>query len=145
MTRWRWAIPAAIASALTAGCGAQARSPEPVPVDRVECAHCGMLISSEDGAGEILSSNHDTRFYDDVRCLSAAWAANHESAAAFVRLRDGGWIDAPSASYARSLSARTPMGSGLVAFATAAQARAADRSGQSLTWDEVATLPGDER
>jgi len=104
-----------------------------------------MVISSEDGTGEILASNEDTRFYDDVRCLSADWAAHHRSAAAFVHLRDGGWIDARSASYGRPLSARTPMGSGLVAFATPELARAADRSGQSLTWDEVVALPGDGR
>jgi nitrous oxide reductase accessory protein NosL len=104
-----------------------------------------MLISSEDGAGEILAPHHDTRFYDDVRCLSAEWAADHESAAAFVHLRDSGWIDARSASYARPLTARTPMGSGLVAFATAEQARAADRSGRTLTWDEVAAQTGDGR
>ena len=145
MTRWRWTIPVVMASALTVGCGAQARSPEPVPLDRVECAHCGMLISSEDGAGEILAANADTRFYDDVRCLSADWAVHHESSAAFVHLHDGGWIDARSAAYARPPSARTAMGSGLVAFAMAEQARAADRSGRSLTWDEVLTLTGDER
>jgi nitrous oxide reductase accessory protein NosL len=104
-----------------------------------------MLISSEDGAGEMLASNDDPRFYDDVRCLSADWAAHGHTAAAFVHLRDGGWIDARNASYARPPSARTPMGSGLVAFATAERARAADRAGRSLTWDEVVAQTGDEQ
>jgi nitrous oxide reductase accessory protein NosL len=104
-----------------------------------------MLISTEEGAGEIVAAHADTRFYDDVRCLSADWAVDHESSAAFVHLHDGGWIDARSAAYARPPSARTAMGSGLVAFATAEQARAADRAVRSLTWDEVLTLTGDKR
>jgi hypothetical protein len=104
-----------------------------------------MLISSDEGAGQIVSSDEETRFYDDIGCLAADWAAHRGSATAFVHLKDGGWSDAAIASYARPTSARTAMGSGLAAFATAAAARAADRSSQSLTWDEVVKLRGEPR
>ena len=60
-----------LALTLTIGCGRKPLSPEPVPVDRVECARCGMLISSQSGGGEIVAAGEDTRFYDDVGCLAA--------------------------------------------------------------------------
>ena len=102
-----------------------------------------MLISSEDGTGEILAAGEETRFYDDIGCLAADWGAHHRSAAVFVHLRGGAWSDATAAFYARPASARTAMGSGLVAYATADEARAADRSGQSLGWADVVKLAGD--
>jgi hypothetical protein len=96
-----------------------------------------MLISTDDGAGEIVASGEDTRFYDDIRCLAADWASHRGTPTAFVHMSDGTWREVQDASYTRSAFARTPMGSGLAAFATVAQARAADGSGRSLTWDEV--------
>ena len=129
-----------IASLSLAGCAAQARSPEPVPVDNVECARCRMLVSSEAGAAEIVSARDETRFYDDVGCLAADWAKRPPSttnATPFVRIGTGGWADARAAWFGRPASARTAMGSGLVAFATAEEAKAADRDGRALAWDEV--------
>jgi nitrous oxide reductase accessory protein NosL len=134
-----------IASLSAIGCVTRARSPEPVPVDRVECARCRMLISSENGGGEILSAGEDTRFYDDIGCLAADWGAHRDGARAFVRLGSGAWADAQHASYAQPRSARTPMGSGLAALATAAEARAADRAGRALTWNDVMHLRGDDQ
>ncbi|HZR23019.1 MAG TPA: nitrous oxide reductase accessory protein NosL [Vicinamibacterales bacterium] len=126
-----------------AGCAAPARSPEPVPVDKVECARCRMLVSSEVGAGQIVSSRQETRFYDDLGCLTADWAHQTKSdsafgatATAFVRLTSG-WTDARGVWFAHPAAARTAMGSGLVAYATVDEARAADRDGQALAWNEV--------
>ena len=102
-----------------------------------------MLISSDANGGEIVSPSDDTRFYDDVACLAADWAANRSGGdAAFVRIMGGGWSDAASASYARPGGARTAMGSGIVAFRTIADARAADPEGRVLTFDEVVKLGG---
>ena len=131
------AIAMAIASWSTLGCTAQARSPEPVPVDRIECTRCRMLISTADGASEIVSAREDTRFYDDVACLAADWHAHGADATAWVRLGDGSWREARAASYARPAAARTAMGSGLLAFATADAARAADRDGRVRTWNDI--------
>ena len=145
MMTWRCAILLIALSALTLGCSAQARSPEPVPVDRVECARCRMVISNAAGAGELLAAGEDTRFYDDIGCLAADWAAHYRSAAAFVQLPTGEWSEARHAFYGQPQAAHTAMGSGLAAFATGEQARAADRSGRSLTWDAVVVLSGDDR
>jgi hypothetical protein len=132
-------------SASAIGCAAQARSPEPVPVDRVECARCRMLISSDSGGGEIVSSSDETRFYDDIGCLAADWTAHHENARAYVRVGTGRWSEAQAASYARPKDIQTPMASGFVAFATVADARAADRAGRALTFDDVIRLKGAPR
>ena len=134
-----------MASLSAIGCTAQARSPEPVPLDRVECARCRMLISTDTGGGQIVSANEETRFYDDIACLAADWLAHHDQVTAYVRLSDGAWSEAREASYAQPATAHTAMGSGFTAFATIAEARAADRDGRVLSWDEVVKRAGDGR
>ena len=104
-----------------------------------------MLISTESGGGEIVSATEDTRFYDDIGCLAADWAAHHGEARAFVRIAGGRWVDAHAASFAQPAGARTAMGSGIAAFPTAAGARTADRTGRALTFDEVLQLTGAQR
>ena len=104
-----------------------------------------MLISTESGGGEIVSATEDTRFYDDVACLAADWAARHSEARAFVRIAGGAWSDAHTASFAQPADARTAMGSGIAAFPTAVSARTADRTGRALTFDEVLQLTGAPR
>jgi len=131
-----------MASLWTIGCAAEARSPEPIPIDRVECSRCRMLISSDAGCGEILSAAADTRFYDDVGCLAADWTTHGAGARAFLRLPDGRWQDAQTAAYARPQGAHTAMGSGFVAFASQAEATAADRDGHALTFDDLLRLTG---
>lgn len=134
-----------MAALSTIACTAQARSPEPVPIDRVECARCRMLISSERGTGEIVSATDDTRFYDDVACLAADWAQHGSTSSAFVRLVSGAWSDAHTAWYARPTGLRTAMGSGFVAFATEGEARAADAASRALRFDEILQQAGEAR
>jgi hypothetical protein len=101
-----------------------------------------MLISSESGAGEIVSASEDTRFYDDVACLAADWARRPPGAHAFVRIAGGSWSDVYAASYAQPSEAHTAMGSGLVAFASIAEARAVDRAHRAWTFDDVVRQTG---
>jgi len=104
-----------------------------------------MLISSERGAGEIVSAADDTRFYDDVGCLALDWAQHGSGSSAFVRLATGAWSNAHTAWYARPAGARTAMGSGFVAFATEAEARADDAASHALRFDEILQQAGDGR
>jgi nitrous oxide reductase accessory protein NosL len=104
-----------------------------------------MLISSERGTGEIVSATNDTRFYDDVACLAADWAQHGSGSSAFVRLATGAWSNAHTAWYARPAGARTAMGSGVVAFAIEAEARAADAASRALRFDEVLHQAGEAR
>jgi hypothetical protein len=103
-----------------------------------------MLISTDTGSGQIISTGEETRFYDDVGCLAADWAAHQRGASAFVRTGQS-WSEAGAASFAHPPAARTAMGSGLVAFARADEARAADRDNRALGWDEVVQLVRDKR
>jgi hypothetical protein len=90
-----------------------------------------MLISTEAGTAQIV--NADTRFYDDVGCLAADWARHARGDRAFVRVPTGDWIDAADAVYARPATARTAMGSGLVAYRSATDAAGA----ATLTFEDV--------
>ena len=140
------ALALTIASCWTTACASAARSPEPVPLDRVECARCRMLISNDRGGGQIVSAHDDTRFYDDIACLAADWSAHHaDDARAFVHVSGGDWSDATTASYAAPPAERTAMGSGFAAFRTADDARAADRAGRALTWNDLLAQTGERR
>lgn len=141
MKTWWLICVLMLASASAMACAKRSLSPEPLPVDRVECARCRMLISTDSGGGEIVSATQDTRFYDDIGCLAADWKAHHGDARAFVRIA-GGWSDVQAASFAQPADARTAMGSGIVALPAAGDARAADRAGRALTFDDVAHLSG---
>ena len=99
-----------------------------------------MLISSESGSAQIVSGRGDTRFYDDVGCLAADWHEHGVHGTAFVRLSDGRWSDARTAFYARPVGARTPMGSGVIAYDTRSNAAATDRDRRARTWLEVVAL-----
>lgn len=99
-----------------------------------------MLISSEAGSGEIVSATEDTRFFDDVGCLAAAWDAHHEQSRAFVRVAAGQWSAVDMAFFAQPAGVRTAMGFGVAAFATASEARRADRDRRVLTFDDVVRL-----
>jgi nitrous oxide reductase accessory protein NosL len=96
-----------------------------------------MLISTEKGAAEIVPLDGETRFYDDIACLASDWRSHGAPAHAFVRAAGGAWIDAGSAAFARPSDVRTAMGSGLVAFSTAADARAASGQDAVLSFDDV--------
>ncbi len=104
-----------------------------------------MLISTDKGGGEIVSANEETRFYDDIACLAAGWLAHHDEAIAYVRLSDGAWSEAHDASYAQPATAHTAMGWGFAAYATIAEARASDRDGRVLSWDDVVKRAGERR
>lgn len=92
-----------------------------------------MLISTEAGSAQIVSAGAETRFYDDVGCMAADWAGHAPGDHAFVRVATGAWIDAVDAVYARPAAARTAMGSGLVAYRSAADAA----GGAMLTFEDV--------
>ena len=101
-----------------------------------------MLISTENGRAQIVAAAEDTRFYDDVGCLAADWPTRSSRARAFVRVAGGGWADAAAAAYARPAAARTAMGSGVVAFASAADARPAGGGDGVMTFDEIVRRAG---
>jgi hypothetical protein len=128
---------------LSTGC-AGTRGPEPLPLDRVNCARCGMLISSAANAAEALVPGGETHFYDDVGCLATDPAAMKAGALRFVQVAGGaGWASTDVAWFASSATASTPMGYGFLAFSTESAARAADRDGRPRRWTEVVQAAGE--
>lgn len=107
-----------------------------------ECSHCRMIVSEERHAAAARDARGEALRFDDPGCL-AAWtlAPGHELERAWVRDgAAGGWIDAAAAGYVRDPRIPTPMGSGLLAFASRDDAeRQAAESGveRVLSWQDV--------
>ena len=139
MMRWH-VLTASIAVWLLASCGAAPRGPQPIPLDRVNCARCGMLISNDANAAQSQAHDRSTRFFDDIGCLAADADAQAEDANRYVRLVSGAWATTDAAWFARSASAKTPMDYGILAFESADEARAADRDGQAYPWPAIVTF-----
>ena len=106
-------------------------------MDRVNCARCGMVISSDANAGQLQIPDAATRFYDDIGCLAADAHMLPEGSVQYVRLDSGDWARVADVSFARPAEARTPMDYAIVAFATEEEARAADRDRRPRNWNSV--------
>jgi copper chaperone NosL len=106
------------------------------------CAFCRMTVSDLRVAAQVVAPGEDPRVFDDIGCLvnGLKSAAMPDAAVAYVAdHRTGEWVRASDAVYSRIPGRSTPMGSHLVAHASAAS-RAADEpaaSGQALTVAEV--------
>jgi hypothetical protein len=99
-----------------------------------------MLISSDANAAQSQAHGRSTRFCDDIGCLAADADAQDDGTNRYVRLVSGAWATTDAAWFARSASAKTPMDYGILAFATADEARAADRDGQAYEWPAIVTF-----
>ena len=115
--------------AATAACGAEADGPPRVEVDRSACAHCGMLISEPRFAAAYRAPGSDARLFDDVGCLLEGLSRESDRSGVhfwFHEVTTAEWIEGDRAVFVESAHLRTPMGSGIVAYASdAAAARGA--------------------
>jgi hypothetical protein len=127
-----------LAAAVWLGACARGLAPETLPLDRYNCARCGMMISDLADAAQFVSTREEPRFYDDLGCAAADTGRAPLPGKLYVRA-DGGarWIAAADAYYART-GARSPMGYGFFAFSAEAQAKASDARGEALRWRDVA-------
>jgi hypothetical protein len=125
------------AAVVLLGACARGIAPEPLLLDRYNCARCGMMISQIDDAAQYVSAREETRFYDDLGCAAADAGRVPIRGKFFVRA-DGGakWIGADEAFYAAT-GGRSPMGYGFFAFSTEAGAKARDARGRALRWSDV--------
>jgi copper chaperone NosL len=133
-------FPAAAASLLLlifVGCGPRELEPEQVPLEKVTCARCGMIVSREADSAEWVARGEEPRFYDDIGCLAADDPPSRGRSARFVRVAGSRWTRAETAFYARPAGVSTPMGYGVVACATRQEAAATDRANRARTWTEL--------
>jgi len=136
------ALPALVVS----GCGREsADSPPRVVLDDSVCVECGMIISDERFATATVvvgDRGPEPRLFDDFNCqinyeiahagdaVSARWSHDYLS---------GEWVRTEGASFLRSAGLRTPMGSGVAAFAGREDAEEArgELGGELTTFDAM--------
>lgn len=138
MRAWLVGVTGLALALLPAGCGRRRLSPEPIPLDHVSCARCGMVVSDSATAAEAVASGRETRFYDDAGCLAGDASVRGAEWKLFVHREAGdGWIAAPEAFFARPAGETTPMGYGFRAYGSAPEALKADRESRAWRWGEV--------
>lgn len=131
------------AVALTA-CGdeADASKPPKIRLGKDTCDRCGMLISDERHAAALVDDAGAARLFDDAGEL--VMTAREEGVAGrriWVHDDTPAWIDGTTAFYAVGQGAMTPMGTGVLVFATRDQAEAwaNDHEGATMSWNEMLT------
>jgi len=128
MTTCRAAM-ALLLACLIGACAESGVGPASPVLGRDTCAHCRMTLSSLRFAAQLVAPGEEPRFFDDIGCLrgfledapdrtaeAVAFVADHQS---------GAWVRAADAVFTRVETMETPMGSHLMAHASAA-ARDAD-------------------
>lgn len=127
----------------SAGCGG---SSEPAPPDvrwgEDVCARCTMIVSEERhaaAAAVAAQRGHELRVYDDISCLLGEPDVAGFAARWVHDLDEVRWIGADTARYVASRELRTPMGSGIAAFASAGRAAAfaAKEGAPVLDWSAL--------
>ena len=106
------------------------------------CDRCNMLISEARFAAAYWTSDGTARRFDDVGGMLAYYYEEQEEAASFWVHDYAGsqWLAADEATYAFAPNLITPMGFGLVAFASAAEAEAlvaGQEEAVVLTFDQL--------
>jgi copper chaperone NosL len=149
LRRWGRLIVLALLVPLASACEI---APEPVHLGAEECAHCSMLISERRYAAQLLTTKGKAYKFDAIECLREFLATGAVSSADVHSLwvtdatLGEGWIRAEDATFLHSAELRTPMGGGLAAYASAADAQvaAARLSGTLMSWQALlaADLPG---
>jgi len=114
------------AAALLQACQKAPAAPEPIRPAEDTCAFCRMQIAQTKFAAEILNADGDAVKFDDIGCFRAYRAAHPETRSAEAWVIDsetGAWLRAADAKYLLDAPDRTPMGFGIVAYASEVRAR----------------------
>ena len=110
----------------------------------VACASCRMTVSDVRTASQIVAAGEEPLFFDDLGCLREYRSTHPRASGARVFVADhhtGAWVPAGDAVYARAGGVETPMGSHLLAWASAA-ARDADPASRGAEPQDAAALFG---
>ena len=143
-TRWLGLWVLALLAVVASACGdsEDASGPPEIVEGRTVCDECGMIIDEIRFAASVRTADGDERRYDDIGGMLAQghrdgilddaeiWVHDFESHEV---------LDAPDATFVLSGEVPTPMGWGVVAFGSAADAGAlADEiGGTAVSWAEL--------
>jgi copper chaperone NosL len=116
-------LVAAVLVCLAGACASGIPGPVPLDTRNDACAECRMAVSSARFASQLVAPGEEPRFFDDLGCLAAhlrdrsglppgavAYVADH---------RTSEWVGASSAVFTRVAGLETPMGSHVIAHASA--------------------------
>ncbi len=123
-----------------AGCG---KAPPVGPVDvrlgEDACDACHMFIGEKPYAAQLRLADGTVEKFDDIGCLFDRLAQKSPVASYVIAQETGEWIEARAAVYVLSSDMKTPMASGLAAYATLEKAKSeAERlKGEVLTYEQV--------
>jgi copper chaperone NosL len=139
------ACMAAVLALLVSACGTGPPGPARLDTRSDACAECRMAVSSVRFASQLVAPGEEPRFFDDLGCL-AAYVRRRSSlprrAAAYVAdHRSGEWVRPGSAVFTRVPDLDTPMGSHVVAHASAAS-RDADPDARGGSTVDTSTFFG---
>jgi copper chaperone NosL len=118
------AVLVVIVALTVAACGARTLAPAPLDTRHDACAECRMTVSNARFASQIVAPGEEPLFFDDLGCLAAHLRDRPplpEGAIVYVadhRTRE--WAVAGLAVYTKAAWLETPMGSHVVAHASAA-------------------------
>lgn len=138
-------VAAPVAGALAACAAAE---PRPIAFGRDECAYCRMVISDPRYAASLLTAKGRTVVFDSAECAASYSAQAREDggrdAGRLVWVSDydrpGTLIPARQARFVRAGGPGSPMGKGLAAFRSDADARRLSAGAATSGWDEVIAL-----
>lgn len=141
---------AALALALALSLAACSRGPKAIRYGQDECAECKMTLVDHHYGAELITAKGKVHTFDDLNCLlnfqrHAAKSAGSAADLVVVAFnRSGVFLPVEQAFLLRHDRLHTPMGSGLAAFATAAEletARTELGGGQVIRWSDIAKTP----
>ena len=128
--------------ALLAGC--QKGTPQPIDIvlDEDSCAVCRMAVSQQQFASEIVRTDGTAVYFDDIGCLiemSRSSGLPEGAGVFFVDFNTNQWLDATATQFLHARSLPSPMGYGLAAFATRAEAETAavEWPGTIMNWEQL--------
>ena len=137
------AVPPLLAS--LEGCGEV--GPRPIAYGRDECSWCRMTVSDARYGAELVTTKGKQHIFDSIECLAEFQLALEQregqtAARSWVThyLQPGALVPAPDAHYLRTEGPGSPMGKGLMAFATAADADRQRRIAGGVTMSWVGVL-----
>jgi copper chaperone NosL len=143
--RGNWLLLSLLLLILTACAGNASAEPTPPTIHYGEdvCEFCSMIINEERHAAAYLTKDGQGHIFDEVGNMLLGLLKNQASSevtAFFVHdYQKQNWLRAETAYYVLSPEIATPMGSGLVALASAEQAKtlAAEVQGKIFTFEEI--------
>jgi copper chaperone NosL len=143
---------AVAAPALGALAACATTEPRPIAYGHDECAYCRMIISDARFGAALVTAKGRTVAFDSSECLASYYAQEGgnrgRDAAQSLWVSDydhpGHLLPARRARFLRMGGPGSPMGKGVAAFRSDADARGAAEGSPTLGWDEVLALVGRE-